>query len=163
MSNDRRATTVSRSVDVDAPPESVWALVSDLPQMGELSPENTGGSWLDGAVGPVLGARFRGVNRRGWRRWSTSVQITACEPGRRFVFDVTSMGLPVARWSYDLEPRGTGCTLTESWLDRRGRVIDAIGLLATGAGHDAAYTATGIEQTLERVKRKAESHRALGS
>ena len=43
---------LSRSIDVDAPPARVWDLVSDLPGMGRLSPENAGGSWLGGATGP---------------------------------------------------------------------------------------------------------------
>ncbi|MFN2524390.1 MAG: SRPBCC family protein, partial [Mycobacteriales bacterium] len=58
------ATSVSRSTDVDAPADVVWGLVSDLPGMGRLSPENTGGRWSGGATGPAVGARFRGANRR---------------------------------------------------------------------------------------------------
>ncbi len=155
-----QATSISRSVDVDAPPDLVWTLVSDLPRMGELSPENTGGSWQGGAVGPATGARFRGANRRGWRRWSTAVEVTTCEPGTAFAFDVRSLGLSVARWSYDVAPRTGGCTVTESWQDRRGRLINVLGLLATGVGHDADHTAQGMEQTLAKVKQRAEGSHA---
>jgi hypothetical protein len=150
--------TLSRSVDVDAAPDVVWSLVSDLPRMGELSPENTGGSWRRGATGPAVGARFRGANRRSWRRWSTDVQVVECEPGRRFAFDVRSLGLPVARWSYDVTARnGRGCTVTETWQDRRGRLMDTIGLLATGVADRSSYTAVSIERTLAAVKARAES------
>jgi hypothetical protein len=145
--------TVSRSVEVDAPPEVAWALVSDLPRMGRLSPENAGGRWLGGATGPAVGSRFRGANRRGLRRWSTAVQVVECSPGRRFAFDVSSLGLAVARWAYDVAPRG----VTETWLDRRGRLMTGIGLLATGVADRESYTATSIEQTLAAVKRRAES------
>lgn len=150
------ARSISRSIDVAASPERVWSMVSDLPRMGELSPENAGGSWQGGAVGPASGARFRGANRRGWRRWSTAVEVTTCEPGTAFAFDVTSLGLAIARWSYELAPRPGGCTVTESWHDRRGRLMNVIGLLATGVGHDADYTAQGMEQTLAKVKQRAE-------
>jgi hypothetical protein len=147
---------VSRTVDVDAPADRVWALVSDLPGMGALSPENTGGNWLGGATGPAVGVRFRGSNRRSWRRWSTLVRITECEPGRRLSFEVSSLGLAVSRWTYDVAPRPGGCTVTETWEDRRGRAMDVIGLLATGVSDRVAHTATGIEQTLAAVKRQAE-------
>jgi uncharacterized protein YndB with AHSA1/START domain len=157
MSSSERLT-VSRSVDVDAPPERVWQLVSDLPRMGELSPENAGGRWLGGAAGPAVGARFRGANRRGWRRWSTAVEVVDCEPGRTFAFDVRSGGLAVARWTYDVVARGdSGCTVTETWQDRRGRVIGVIGRAATGVGDRAAHTAGSIEHTLARVKERAEA------
>ncbi|GAC1441823.1 MAG: SRPBCC family protein [Mycobacteriales bacterium] len=149
-------TTISRSLDVDAPPEVVWQLVSDLPKMGELSPENTGGSWLGGASGPAVGARFRGANRRGWRRWSTQVAVTECDAGRRFAFEVTSLGMSVARWSYDVAARPGGCTVTESWSDQRGPAMGVLGRLATGVADRTAHTAESIERTLAAVKSRAE-------
>jgi hypothetical protein len=152
--------TISRSLDVDAPAEQVWALVSDLPGMGELSPENAGGRWVGGATGPAAGARFRGANRNGWRRWSTDARVTECDPPRRFAFAVRAVGLPVATWSYDVAPRPGGCTVTESWQDQRGRAMLAIGLLASGVRDRTAFTAASIEATLAAVKRRAEADRA---
>ena len=35
--------------EVLASQEKVWSLVTDLPRMGEWSPENQGGEWLEGA------------------------------------------------------------------------------------------------------------------
>src|SRR5687768_3849760 len=55
--------TISRSIELAADPDVVWAIVTDLPGMGELSPENAGGRWVGGSTGPAVGARFRGVNR----------------------------------------------------------------------------------------------------
>lgn len=52
---------------IAAAPERVWALVSDVTRTGEWSPENVGGTWLDGARGPAVRARFRGSNRRAKR------------------------------------------------------------------------------------------------
>jgi uncharacterized protein YndB with AHSA1/START domain len=152
----RQRSSVSRTVEVDAPPERVWALVSDLPRMGALSPENTGGSWRGGAAGPAVGVRFRGSNRQGWRRWSTAVRVVECEPGRRFSFDVDSLGLGVSRWTYDVAARPGGCTVTESWQDRRGRAMDLIGLAVSGVGDRAEFTARSIEHTLAALKRQVE-------
>lgn len=143
---------MTRSIRVDAPAARAWGLVSDLPRMGQLSPENDGGRWLRGARGPVVGARFRGRNARGWRRWSTQVVVTHSEPGRRFAFDVSSIGLPVATWTYDVEPAGqAACAVTETWQDRRGPLIRILGRLVTGVGDRASYTAESIEATLARV------------
>ena len=149
--------SVHRTVEVDAPAALVWQLVSDLPAMGRLSPENAGGRWLRGATGPAQGARFRGTNRQGWRRWSTRVVVTECEPGRRFAFGVSSLGLAVSRWSYDVADRPGGCVVTETWEDSRGRVIDALGRIVSGVEDRTGYTARSIDQTLAAVKATAEA------
>ena len=50
------------SIEIHASPEAVYDLVSDLPRMGEWSPENIGGEWQDGGSGQV-GDRYIGHNR----------------------------------------------------------------------------------------------------
>lgn len=148
---------LSRSVDVAAPPQRVWELVSDLPAMGEYSPENTGGRWVAGATGPALGAVFRGSNRRGLHRWSTRCTVTRCEAGRSFAFAVAApLGLPVSEWSFELEPTEQGCRLTETWTDRRGLLIASVGRLVSGVADREAFNAASMEQTLDRVKVRAE-------
>lgn len=149
-------STLSAHADVTAPADKVWALVSDLPGMGRLSPENTGGRWLRGATGPAVGARFRGSNRNGWRRWSTSVRVTACTPGQAFGFDVSFAGIPVSAWAYDLAPSGDGCTVTETWTDRRPRWFAVVSGVTTGVSDRRTATLSGLEQTLAAVKRTAE-------
>lgn len=150
---------ISRSVRIEAPAERVWGLVSDLPGMGALSPENTGGAWRGGATGPAVGARFRGSNRNGRRRWSTSVTVTRCEPGREFAFAVSSIGLPVSEWAYEISADGpTACTVAESWVDRRPGWFKGPAGLVTGV-KDRGEQSTGdnIDRTLAALKRAAES------
>lgn len=149
-------SVLSRSVEVAAPPQRVWELVSDLPAMGEFSPENTGGRWAAGATGPALGAVFRGRNGRGLHRWSTRCTVTRCEPGRSFAFAVHAVGLPVSEWSFDLEPTPQGCRLTETWTDRRGVLVSTVGRAVSGVADREAFNAASIEQTLDRVKVRAE-------
>jgi len=144
--------SISRSTTVTASPEAVYALVSDLPRMGELSPENTGGRWLRGATGPAVGARFRGRNRNGWRRWSTAVQVEVADPGREFAFRVSSFGVPVSRWCYVMAPVDGGCTLTESWEDRRPWWFKTPAGLVTGVMNREEATATSMETTLTAVR-----------
>jgi hypothetical protein len=100
-----------------APPEKVWALVSDVTRIGEFSPETFEAEWLDGATGPAVGNRFRGHvkrNERGPTYWTTCY-VTACEPGREFAFGVGSSDQPLNVWSYRLEPAGDGTDVTESF------------------------------------------------
>jgi hypothetical protein len=148
--------SVHRSIDIQAPPEQVWALVSDLPGMGRYSPENTGGTWKDGQ-GPAVGAVFRGRNAQGRRRWSTRATVRTCDPGRAFGFRVTAAGLSVADWSYSLAPTPTGCTLTETWQDGRGFLVSRLGAIMTGVQDRDGYAAKSIEHTLARVKSVAEA------
>ena len=43
---------VEVEIFVDAPPQRVWELVTDIVLLGEWSPEYDGGEWLDSAAGP---------------------------------------------------------------------------------------------------------------
>jgi hypothetical protein len=150
--------TVCRGIDIAADPETVWALITDLPRMGDFSPENRGGRWLRGAAGPAIGARFRGVNRNGLRRWYTTVQVIECLPGRRFTFDVrTPFGVRVSRWTYHLEATPAGCHLTERWYWTGVWFMRRVfGPSVTGRGDRAAFSALSIERTLAAVKQTAE-------
>jgi hypothetical protein len=158
-----RAMHLTRSTEIEAPAELVWSLVSDLPGMGELSPENVGGSWRGGATGPAVGARFRGRNRNGWRRWSTNVTVTRCEPGRSFAFVVSSTGIPVAEWAYDIKSDNPSrCTVSESWADRRPGWFKAPAALVTGGDHDLDETSANLDTTLAALKQLAERRAAGG-
>lgn len=148
--------TVSRSVEVAAPAERVWDLITDLPGMGAFSPENSGGRWQSGATGPAVGAVFRGTNEQGRRRWATQATVVTYEPVRSFAFEVRAVGKPVARWSYDVVATGGSCTVTETWLDRRGWLIVRTGTLISGITDRCSYNALSMEQTLARIKQHAE-------
>ena len=49
----------SATLKIDAPPEKVWGLVSDITKMGEYSPEVIEAEWIDGATGPTVGAMYQ--------------------------------------------------------------------------------------------------------
>lgn len=145
--------TVSVTTTIAAPPERVHAMVSDVTRMGEWSPECVRCDWLDDDR-----TRFKGYNRKGFARWSTTATVVANEPGREFTFDVTSLfGVPVARWSYRFEPAADGGTLvTESWEDRRSVILKPITGAAIGVLDRATHNRKGMEETLARVKAAAE-------
>jgi uncharacterized protein YndB with AHSA1/START domain len=149
--------SVSVSRDMNAPAERVWAMVADITRMGEWSPENVGGKWLGGATSAQPGAKFRGENRNAKRTWNTVGEVADADPGRRFSFRVTAVGLKVAEWVYDFEPTAAGCRVTETWIDQRGRIAKALGKPVSGVGDRASHNRAGIEQTLDRLATAAES------
>lgn len=144
------------SADIAAPAEKVWSLVSDLPRMGEWSPENTGGTWIGGATGPAAGARFRGSNRKGLRRWSTTCTVTAADAGKRFAFEVTYGPLAISTWEYTFTPNGEGTTVVEEWTDRRPAWMKVMSIPVMGVADRADHNRRGMEHTLERLKVAAE-------
>jgi uncharacterized protein YndB with AHSA1/START domain len=143
--------------DVRADPLVVYELVSDVTRMGQWSPETTSCRWLGDATGPAVGARFRGTNRHGLRRWSTTCTVTAADPGRRFAFDVDFAGVAVSTWSYDLAAAPIGCTVTESWTDRRPLVLRVASVPVMGVADRDGHNRRGMEATLEAVARAAEA------
>jgi hypothetical protein len=136
---------------VPASPEQVYALVSDLPRMGEWSPENTGGKWLKGATGAMVGAKFQGTNALGKKKWKTVSTVTAARPGEEFAFDVTAAGMKVAAWGFSIAAGDGGATVTHWWDDRRNPVIARLTGLALGVKDRASHNQANMEQTLERL------------
>src|SRR5881392_2910441 len=93
---------------VDAPPDAVYDLVSDVTRMGEWSPETIRCEWIDGATKATPGARFKGTNKRGFVRRSTKPEVLEAERGKVFAFETRS-GLGT-RWTYTFEAEPTGGT-----------------------------------------------------
>ncbi|MGD0394397.1 MAG: SRPBCC family protein [Acidimicrobiales bacterium] len=152
----------SVSEEIAAPAERVWAMVSDVTQMGRWSPENEGATWLRGATGPQPGAQFQGVNRNGKKTWTSIGTIVECEPPRVFSFRIKAVGLKVAEWRYEFETTATGCRVTETWVDQRGPLIKALGKSTTGVKDRAAHNQTTMLETLEKLKLEAEADSAPG-
>ncbi len=127
---------------IDAAPEAVYALVADVTRMPEFSPEVVRCKWLAGSTGPAVGARFEATNARsGGRSWKNRPVVVAADPGREFAFVTTWLGKDNTRWSYRLEPDGSGTRVTESFE----------------ALVDTAWYFTATERWLMRIKdRKAD-------
>jgi hypothetical protein len=150
---------LEQTVRIDASPERVYAMVSDLPRMPEWSPECTAVSWRGGATGPALGARFVGSNRQSWKRWMSEGEVTGYDPGRYFAFAIRFGPIPVALWEYVVEPaEGDGCALTERFTDRRPGPARVFGNLVTGERIE--LNRRGIATTLANLKSAAEAEQA---
>jgi uncharacterized protein YndB with AHSA1/START domain len=147
----------SVTVHMDASPQRVWELVSDVTRIGSYSPETFEAEWLDGADGPAVGARFRGHVRRNGRGplyWTTCTVLES-EPARVFAFGVGTADRPLNTWSYRLEPAGEGADVTESFELRRTAGMHLYwALLGWARGRTNRQ---GMRTTLERIKAEAEA------
>jgi uncharacterized protein YndB with AHSA1/START domain len=155
------ATNGEARVHVGASPENVYALISDVTQMGNWSPETHHCEWLDGATGPAVGARFRGANHLGLIKWHTECTITAADRGREFAFSVLHPnGREQTRWRYTFTPADGGTDVVETyeflWCPLASRMLE------TFIPRDRQLRA-GIQQTLDKVKVAAEASFALPS
>jgi uncharacterized protein YndB with AHSA1/START domain len=105
------------SVDIAAPPDRVWALVSDLQMPARFSNEFESAELLDGATTPAAGVRFRGCNHHpAAGTWETTSTITIYDEPQAIAYDVESAdGRPAASWRFTLEPIEGGTRLTQ-WM-----------------------------------------------
>lgn len=124
-------TQDSQQIVIRTSPERIYGLVSDLPRMGEWSPECERAEWTDGTTVAAEGARFTGHNRGGpFRlvRWSRHGRILAADPGREFAFVTEEGGRESTVWRYTFEPVEGGTRVTESyevrWIPAWARIVD---------------------------------------
>lgn len=144
-------------VDVAAPRDAVWALLGDPTRMGELSPECRRVTWLGDVREPGVGARFRGVNRRGMNVWATVSRLVEYVPGERIAWESSFAGLPVARWSYTLADIPSGGTrVVEGWTDQRHWFVRVVSPLARLTVDAAEHNRRGMTATLARVRELVE-------
>ena len=143
-------------LQIDARPDVVYGLITDLPTLASLAEEAVAMEWRKGdAVRP--GAVFVGHNQNGGRRWTTKCTVTDAEPGRVFAFDVRHTVFPVARWQYDIVAADGGCRVTESTWDRRPGWFRKLAGRATGVTDRVAANTEHIRLTLQRLKQRAEA------
>jgi uncharacterized protein YndB with AHSA1/START domain len=154
--------TDTASVRVDAPPDKAWDVVADLDHISRWSPECYRVRWQGQPRGAVVGARFLGFNKQGWRRWFTRNRVEEVEPGEVLTFLTRDNG---TRWSFRLEPDGDGTRLTQTRELPPSRPFLAKTLLVLFMGgidaHDQ-HMEENMRQTLERVKALAEGSGVRG-
>ncbi|HEX4490800.1 MAG TPA: SRPBCC family protein [Acidimicrobiia bacterium] len=152
------------SIAIDRSPHDVYALVSDVTRIGELSPVCASSAWTDPARVGNEGAWFTGHNVIGDLSWDTQCEVVAAQPGREFAWINHGPAGDVAlvRWGYRFQPAGTGTTVTESW-----QILPAYPDFVGGRDPNmdvakrmdgmADLARTGIDQTLANLKRIAEA------
>jgi Polyketide cyclase / dehydrase and lipid transport len=154
----KAGTYAEANTDVHASPATLYDLVSDVRRMGDWSPECRHCEWIDGATGPVVGARFKGTNRRGVARWSTKPRVVVADAGREFAFVTGHLGRDMTRWSYRFEPTADHATVTESFEMLRDmpwyfRLADR---LLMGVKDRRTDLETNMGETLRHIKAATE-------
>jgi uncharacterized protein YndB with AHSA1/START domain len=153
----RKGTSGSAVVTVEATPEEVYDLVTNVRRIPEWSPECTHARWLGNADGPEVGARFEGRNQRGAIRWVTRPRVVAAERPHQFAF---VMRLPVfgdlTRWRYEIEPgeRPGTSRVTESFAMVRDLpfVIDLFERVVLRIPDRQKDLQENLETSLERLR-----------
>ncbi|MBF6175376.1 SRPBCC family protein [Nocardia blacklockiae] len=145
--------TLEATVDISAPPERVWAVVSDLKRMPEFSP-NTVRMVPLGT--PRSGTWTVNLNRDGRKYYPTTSRIVRYEPHRAFAFRMNENGTV---WSYTLEPTESGTRLTErrdvpNGVRKPVRVL--IDAFLGGEQQFEANLVRGMNETLGKIKAAAE-------
>lgn len=151
-------TTVKASRLIAADAGRLYALVSDLPRMGEWSPENLGGRWKHGSTTAAVGAVFKGRNRKGLVFWTSMSKITIAEPGTKLQWLVSFGPLKhLVRWTYTFDPQPAGGTIvTEQHDDLRPDWWAKIGGFVGRIPDSDAHYLAGIETTLAKLAASAE-------
>ena len=141
------------TIEIDAAPGEVWALVSDLRNMARWSPQ-CAKTFLRGSG---VGAKAININRRGLLVWPTQSKVVRYEEGSEIAFRVKEN---FTVWSYELEDLGDGRTRLTARREAPHGISDlSVGLTKVAFGGVDSFTTElqdGMQQTLTRIKADAE-------
>ncbi|NUR02497.1 MAG: SRPBCC family protein [Streptomyces sp.] len=157
--------TVEVRTWIGAPPERVWALVTDIGLMPSLSDELQSVEWLDGATGPALGARFLGRSKHpAFGEWATTSYVIEYEPQHVYAWAVQDPAEPSAIWRFRLHEGGGGTELSQ-WVQLgpgRSGLSVAIDRMPEKEQKIVFVRMREFEHnmtvTLEHIKKLAEAH-----
>lgn len=144
---------LTASIEIAAPPEKVWQIVSDLKRMGEWSPM-TQYMRVSGPVG--VGTKTFNLNKSGWRVWPTTSKVVRFEPNKQIAFRINENRTV---WSYELSGSGETTTVTERREAPEGtsKVSDFLVKYFMGGEQPfEEHLSAGMEETLTRIKSEAE-------
>jgi uncharacterized protein YndB with AHSA1/START domain len=152
--------TTELAIDIDAPPDDVWRVATDITRIPEWSPVCHRCEWTDGAQEPSVGARFRGHNKLNGARWSRDCVVTAAVPGEVFAFSTSFKGQESTRWRYRFEPTGSGTRVSEAYqVVMVPRWVRAMRRLPGASAKTERDTQQNIETSLDRLKGIVERER----
>jgi uncharacterized protein YndB with AHSA1/START domain len=147
--------TISASITVDAPPATLFAILSDPRQHSRIDGSGSVGSVIDAperltAKGDTFSVRMKIVVP-----YRITNKVVELEQDRRIAW----RHFGGHRWRYELDPLddGSGTRVTETFDYTRYNPVAAKVLALTGS---LARNRRGIEQTLVRLKAAAEADAA---
>jgi hypothetical protein len=153
-------TTDQQDVVIAAPAEQIYDLVADLTRMGEWSDECARVEWIEGAGGPVVGARFAGHNQSGFLKWSRKGRVLVADRGREFAFATEEGGNEGVVWRYRFEPTDGGTRVTESYQVTRipvwARIVDVPTNRHRALVRSMQHTLTELKTAAEALTREGD-------
>ena len=158
MTTTQQPAQLEATIEIDAPPAQVWALISDPRRMSAFSPQVVKTVVRGG--GPVTkGTKFFNINHRGPLLWPTQAMVVRCEPHTEFAFRVKEN---YTIWSFTLEPTGSGGTMvTQRRETPKGISNLSLRLTKVALGGVPKFTGElqeGMHETLTKIKKAAEKH-----
>lgn len=148
------APLLQATIDIDAPVDKVWGLISDLRRMPQWSPQCR----LMKPLGPLRpGTRTFNLNRRKFVYWPTTSRLTEVVDNKRLTFLVEANN---TIWSYELEPTATGTRVTESRHAENGTTAVSNALVGAFFGGVPSFEdelVEGMNASLARIKAAAEN------
>ena len=157
MTTTQQPAQLEATIEIDAPPAQVWALISDPRRMAGFSPQVVKTVVRGG--GPVMkGTKFLNLNHRGPVLWPTQAMVVRCEPHTEFAFRVREN---YTIWSFTLEPTATGRTrVTQRRETPKGISNLSLRLTKVALGGVPKFTGElqdGMHATLAKIKAAAET------
>jgi uncharacterized protein YndB with AHSA1/START domain len=148
------APLLQAQIDIDAPVDKVWELITDTRRMPDWSPQCR----MMKPMGPLRqGTRTMNLNRRKRLYWTTTSTITEVIPQRKFAFRVNTNN---TIWSYELEPTATGTRVVESRHAENGVKPASnflVNMLFGGVPSFEDELVDGMNASLARIKAAAEN------
>ena len=149
------ASDVSASTTIQAPPATVFAIISDPRQHARIDGSGTVREAVDGPERLELGSTF-GMNMKIGAPYRTKNKVVEYDADRLIAWRHFGQH----RWRYELTPVDGGTKVTETWDLSHCNGLNKwiLGALGYPRRHRQ-----GIEQTLVKLKAAAEADAAVGA
>lgn len=138
--------TVSAAIQIDAPPEAVWAILTELGRYAEWNP------LFPEASGEVAGGNritLQSVHPANGRRMTVKPKITVADPDAELRWVSSLPGIISGEHLFTLTPADGGTRLVQSETYR--------GLLAALSGKTLARAESSFRAMNEALKKRAEA------
>ena len=156
MTTTQQPAQLEATIEIDAPPAQVWALISDPRRMSAFSPQVVK-TVVRGGDPVTKGTKFCNINHRGPLLWPTQAMVVRCEPHTEFAFRVKENW---TIWSFALEPTASGGTkVTQRRETPKGISNLSLRLTKVALGGVPRFTGElreGMHETLDKLKQAAE-------
>jgi uncharacterized protein YndB with AHSA1/START domain len=111
------AEELSAEISINASPERVWDIVTDLERLPGIDASILSARWLDGATEARLGARFATDRvREGVGVWHAVSKIVEFVPGRLIEWTVESSIAPPAVCRFEIHPGDRATVVRQTYV-----------------------------------------------